>query len=107
MMRWLDALGWAKWPSLLLIASPIAAYSSWLPDEGAADACGIVSVEGSRFRVQRREDGAFLLRPTREERNPAVVLAAVKPIGFDSGAMIVTPEDGAVAGIACRPVERT
>jgi len=102
MMRWLDALGWAKWPSLILIASPIAAYSSWVPDQAPADDCGIVAVGGSRFHVHRRADGAFVLRPTREAKDPAIALAAATANGFDSGGMVMSPDEDALAAIICR-----
>ncbi|PSJ36256.1 hypothetical protein [Allosphingosinicella deserti] len=91
MMRWLGALGWFKWPSLILVASPIAAYPFWLRDTTPAEACGFVAFEGGLFRAHRRADGAFVLRPAMRAEEPPIALAAPEPIGFDSGGMIVKP----------------
>lgn len=92
-MRWLDTLGRLKWPSLILIASPIAAYPSWVRDEPPALDCGLVQLDGRPFRAfKRAEAGEFVLRPTRIAGASSVVLDVAEPIGFDAGGMIVRLE---------------
>jgi hypothetical protein len=100
-MRWLDALGWFKWPSLLLVASPIAAYPYWLPEPGPAADCGRVSVQGRAFRVFRTEAGAFILRPLSEAPGNAPVLDPVEPGAFDAGGMVVDRKFLAGAALGC------
>lgn len=109
MMRWLGALGWFKWPSLILIASPIAAYPYWLPDTPPAEACGFVAFQGGLFRAYRQGDEAIILRPVTRVDGPANALAAAEPIGFDSGGMIVKRESISPDKLGCpssKPDER-
>lgn len=102
-MRWLDALGWAKWPSLLLILSPIAAYPFWLPAPEPARDCGRVKVNGQTFRVFRSgEGGEFALRPVFGGRTGPVVQTS-EPTGFSAGGMTFSGQDPALAGLSCAP----
>lgn len=95
-MRWLDMLGWFKWPSLILIVSPIAAYPSWVRDEPPALDCGLVQLDGRPFRAfKRAEAGEFVLRPISIAGASSVVLDVAEPIGFDAGGMIVRLGKGA------------
>lgn len=92
MMRCLDPLGWFKWPSLALIASPIAAYPFWLPESPPALECGLVKAEGRTFRAFLAADGsALVLRPTADQMQSAVVLEKIEPLGFDSGGLVLDP----------------
>jgi len=101
-MRWLDALGWFKWPSLLLIASPIAAYPFWSPEPQPAAECGLVAMEGRLFRAFKAADGSgYILRPTGMKGEISAVLDAVEPVGFDSGGMIVDSSNAGLRGLDC------
>jgi hypothetical protein len=100
--RWLDALGWLKWPSLLLIASPLAAYPFWLPERAPARDCGPVTVEGRAFRAFRSADGSsVILRPIAAAPNAASALNLRSPVSFDSGGMVVDPEEPGLAALSC------
>lgn len=88
MMRWLDPLGAFKWPSLLLIASPLVAYASWVPRADPAEWCGRVSSAGQAFNVYRRSPGEFILRPS---RYPATAEAGdMHASGVESGGMLIS-----------------
>lgn len=104
MMRWLDPLGWLKWPSLLLVASPLAAYPFWSPEPEPAAECGLVAVEGQTFRVFMAADGsAFILRPTSGPVGSARGVETKPATGFDAGGMVIGADDPALAGSACSP----
>lgn len=89
MTGWLDALGPLKWPSILLILSPLAAYPFWLPDPGPAADCGWVTVNGRSFRAYRPPDSeTFILRPSSKSvHGPTVTI--LEPLGVEAGGMIV------------------
>jgi hypothetical protein len=90
MMRWLDALGAFKWPSLLLVASPLVAYPSWVPRPELGEWCETVSVDGRRFEVYRRPGtGDFVLRPS--SSIGAARKLEVRESIFDAGGMVVAP----------------
>lgn len=101
MIRWLDALGWAKWPSLLLLASPLAAYPFWLPEPEPATECGTAVWKGRTFRVFRHANGeGFTLRPSQQTAvSGARVLSS--PTAFDSGGMIFGPDDPLLGSLSC------
>jgi hypothetical protein len=102
-MRWLDALGWAKWPSLLLIAAPLAAYPFWLPEPPPARSCGTVMWQGQPFQVHRRSDGGdFVLHPARGSSREAPVLVSADPIGFDAGGMVLDAGHPQLDRLDCR-----
>lgn len=100
-MRWLDALGVLKWPSVLLVASPLAAYPFWLPAPAPATYCGMFNIAGGTFSAYRVAQDRYILRPS--PKRSAVVLAIKRShsLGFDSGGMVL---DGAAlkdAGLLC------
>lgn len=96
MIKWLDALGLCKWPSLILIASPIAAYPSWVPREQPALDCGLVELDGRLLRAFKRADSdEFVLRPTKVIQAPSAILDKAEPRGFDAGGMIARLGDDA------------
>jgi len=104
MMRWLDPLGPLKWPSLLLVASPLAAYPFWSPEPEAAAPCGLVAYEGRLFRAFRQADGsAVILRPTTAAGPAAALPRAPQPTGFDAGGAVVSAADPALRALACAP----
>ncbi|HEX8194003.1 MAG TPA: hypothetical protein VF552_14000 [Allosphingosinicella sp.] len=90
MMRWLDGLGPLKWPSLLLVAAPVAAYPYWNPALPPSTDCGIVGIKDQAFRAYRSADGStFTLRPLARPADTAPRLVDVEPIAFDTGGMVV------------------
>lgn len=103
MMRWLDALGAFKWPSLALIASPLVAYPFWLPETGPALACGHVIVDGHVLAVYRAASSdEAILRPTSTTPpRSAPVITVREPIGFDAGGTVVDAAILAGAGVTC------
>ena len=102
MTRWLDALGGFKWPSLLLIAAPLAAYPFWLPEPVPAENCGLVIVAGHTFRAYRSPDtNAVVLRASSETAVKAEVLDAYKSTGFDAGGMVVDDDFLQRAELTC------
>jgi len=103
MMRSLDALGWFKWPSLLLVASPLAAYPFWVPKAPRTSDCGLVTLKGRLFHAFRAQDGGtFVLRPTPVKGVASAVLDEALPTGFDSGAMIVSSDNSGLGALRCR-----
>ena len=93
MMRWLDPLGSFKWPSLLLVASPIAAFPFWAPHSVPATYCGQVSVQGRAFDVYRpKSPDKFILRPSSAASRAAGTVNLATPLDFDAGGMVVAAE---------------
>lgn len=108
MIGWLDPLGWFKWPSLLLVAAPLAAFPFWLPEPEPAADCGLVAVEGLTFRAYRAADGeTFILRPTGEAASPASPPKVAAAIAFDAGGMVVDADDPVLAQSSCSPGSRS
>lgn len=102
MIRWLDGLGAFKWPSILLIASPIVAYPSWAPDSSPAEHCGRVMVDGRLFEIYRSTSAdQFILRPSQGAPVAARVIKVNGPLGFDAGGIVVDSEELSQAGHAC------
>ena len=102
MMKWLDALGWFTWPSLALIAAPIAAYPFWLPAPAPAAYCGLVAVGVQTFRAFRTADGGgHILRPTSPVATARIVSVTVEPTGVDAGGMVVEAGSAALDRLAC------
>jgi hypothetical protein len=90
MIRWLDGLGPLKWPSLLLIASPLAAYPYWNPPPVPAVACGSVAIKDTVFRAYRAGDGStFTLRPVSGPAGSVPRLDGIEPLAFEAGGMVV------------------
>lgn len=102
MMRWLDPLGWMKWPSILLVVSPVAAYPFWLPDAKPAAYCGEVTIEQHVFRVYKTHStGQFVLRMNRSGAPLTLSGKSVEPIGFDGGGMIVSGDSRILNRLSC------
>ena len=101
MTRWLDALGPLKWPSLLLVASPLVAYPFWLPEPAPAVGCGLVDVGGRIFTAYRAGPESYILRPTRIGSTAAPSLHLRQPPGFDAGGMVVERADMGPVRLTC------
>lgn len=102
MMRWLDALGAFKWPSLALVTAPLAAYPFWLPEPAPAPYCSSVVVDGRGFDVFKHPDAAeAVLRPVRARKVAAPTVEVGEPLRFDAGAMVVDAEPLRWSGIIC------
>lgn len=101
MIRWLDPLGWFKWPSLALIVSPLVAYSFWLPEPKPAAYCGMMLVEGRPFTVHRMLSGNFHLRLAEGDNGSKPLFRNTKPIGFDSGDMVMAADDPSLGRSNC------
>lgn len=102
MIRWLDALGWAKWPSLLLIGAPLAAYPSWITPPVSLKHCGYVALHERSFAVYRSTTaGEFMLHPVKEAPAPAHPVVVQEPLAFRNGGMVISGDDVAIAEL-CR-----
>jgi hypothetical protein len=91
-MSWLDALGPLKWPSLLLVLSPVVAYPFWLPQPVPARPCGQVRVGAQTFDAHQGADGKLLLHPSLRPNPRARLLSLSGEATFENGAMVVTTD---------------
>jgi hypothetical protein len=101
-MRWLDGLGWCKWPSLFLIVCPCVAFGFWLPETSPASYCGNRTIAGRAFAIYRTApDGGFILRPISGSSRSAPDLRIGAPTGFAAGGMMVAADDPGLAPLDC------
>jgi hypothetical protein len=101
-MRWLDALGALKWPSLLFILSPAAAYPFWLAEDAPAEACGRFTVGEQVFEAYPAASaGEIILRPMSAGAAGATRIKADVPLRFEAGGMVLDSKSFDAAGGRC------
>jgi hypothetical protein len=109
MLRWLEVLGPLKWPSILLVLSPIAAYPFWDTRAVPMESCGPVAWRGQAYEAYASPGGdELVLRqlPTieRADQRPRTALADdLQPLRYDPGSVVLArPGD-----IRCTSQEHT
>jgi hypothetical protein len=101
MLRWLDALGPMKWPSILLVLSPIAAYPFWAEEPKRMKSCGPVAWRGQVYQGYAAAGvEEIVLRPAGRvnAHAPAALLVVpddAEPLRHDPGTIVLAEPAGA------------
>lgn len=112
MLRWLKVLGPLKWPSILLVLSPIAAYPFWAEQPRPMHSCGPVSWRGQVYEAYTAPGADdVLLRPSSrnvpgDRRLPSALPDDIQPVRYDPGAVVFAMPTGLPCGLGGPAVSR-